>query len=352
MSSAPNSPTQTRFFGLDLASLWSDLAVAWRGMMDWPALSWLWPQSEVRLCLPTGDLALSHGLDARPVQDQRRAQSARFEAIVLPEKLLLRRTLSLPELQPSELRAALSLEVQSLSPFPLDELTWTHEVASRHSGTLSVDIVLCSRKLIAQHLETVQAQLKSQNPEVWIPSARGPGFLLLSGFGEARRQRESAMWRSASAVLALLALTLLLAIAVTPSAQLYLRALQANQAMTVLGQKAAAAIAQRETLVQASERLTDLTRLINKSVPPLQILKLITESLPDDTSLLSLQIQGLKVIITGQTVNAAALMKQLGGTPGLREVKAPIPATKPLGAQRESFTIEFMLDPAKLNLAS
>ena len=36
----------------------------------------------------------------------------------------------------------------------------------------------------------------------------------------------------------------------------------------------------------------------------------------------------------------------------LREVKAPTPATKPLGAPRESFTIEFTLDPAQLKPAS
>jgi general secretion pathway protein L len=63
--------------------------------------------------------------------------------------------------------------------------------------------------------------------------------------------------------------------------------------------------------------------------------------------LLVLQIQGHKVSITGQTANASALMKKLGGQPGLRDVRAPAPATKPLGATRESFTIEFTMDPAQ-----
>jgi general secretion pathway protein L len=122
--------------------------------------------------------------------------------------------------------------------------------------------------------------------------------------------------------------------------------------MTSLGQKATPVIAQRESLVRMSEQLTNLALLSRKSAPPLQTLKLITEALPDDTSLLSLQLQGQKVSISGQTGNAAALMKQLGSTPGLRDVKAPTPATKPLGAPRESFTIEFTLDPAQLKSAS
>jgi len=149
-----------------------------------------------------------------------------------------------------------------------------------------------------------------------------------------------------------LALALIAAMAVTPSVKLYLRFLQANQAMLSLQQKAGPAVAQREALVRATEQLASLAELIGKPTPPLQTLKLITQALPDDTSLLSLQILGPKVSISGQTGNAAALMKQLGSTPGLRDVKAPTPATKPLGAPRESFTIEFTLDPVQMRAAS
>jgi general secretion pathway protein L len=336
---------------MDLGSLGRDLLTAWRGMLEWPVLSWLWPESTVRLCLSTGGQALSRGLHTAPVQDEIGTRAARFEALVLPEDLLLRRTLDLPRLQPTELHDALALELQALSPFPESDLTWTHEIVTHHGSSLQVQVVLGSRKLIAKRLEAARPLLKSPSPEVWVPRLSGPGFLLLPGFGEARRQRQSASWRWASALLALLALALLLAMAVTPSVQLYLRALQANKAMTSMGQKAGPAIAQRESLVRVSEQLASLTVLTGKSVPPLQALKLITETLPDDTSLVSLQIQGLKVSITGQTSNSAALMKQLGGTPGLRDVKAPSPATKPLGAPRESFTIEFMLDPAQLRAA-
>jgi general secretion pathway protein L len=77
-------------------------------------------------------------------------------------------------------------------------------------------------------------------------------------------------------------------------------------------------------------------------------LQLVTDALNDDASLLSLQIQGNKVNITGQAQNASLLMKQLDATPGFRDVRAPAPATKPLGAVRESFTIEFNIDPEQL----
>ncbi len=320
-------------------------------MLEWPIFSWLWPKLAVRLWLPTGAQALSRGLDTPLLHSERRAASARFVAVVLPENLLLRRTLNLPRLQTQELMAALTLEVQTLSPFAPTDVVWAYEIAPQDGSTLRVPVVLGSRKLIEQHIAKVHPQLASQPPEVWAPRAGGSHFVLLPGFGEALRQRQSTAWRWASALFVLLALALAAAMAVTPTFQLYLRALQANQAMATLQQKAAPVMAQRESLVRASERLTSLAELTGKPAPPLQTLKLITDALPDDTSLLSLQIQGLKVNISGQTANASALMKQLGNTPGLRDVKAPTPATKPLGAPRESFTIEFTLDPAQPRLA-
>ncbi len=347
MSRSPNPHFQARFFGLDLGALWHELFNAWRGMLAWPVLSWLWPQPAVCLHLPSGEQALSRSLHSAPLHDAGGARSARFNALLLPENLLLRRTLDLPKLQAAELQAALVLEIRSLSPFVPDELTWTHEIGLQDGSLIRVHVVLSSRKLIAQHILAVHPQLQSQDAEVWAARLNASGFVLLPGFGEVRRQRQSAAGGWASAALALLILTLIAVMAVSPSVKLYLRSKQADQALQALQQKAGPVISQRESLVRMIEQLASLELLSRKMVAPLPVLKIITEALPDDTSLLSLQVQGPKVSITGQTANAASLMKQLGGTAGLRDVKAPIAATKPLGAPRESFTIEFMLDPAR-----
>ena len=269
----------------------------------------------------------------------------------MPEDLLLRRILDLPKLQTVDMEAALALSIQTLSPFAPDDVIWAYENPLRNSNILHIPVVLASRKLITQHVTAVHRPLTAMIPEVWVTRANGPGFMLLPGFGEARRQKQSKVWGWVSAILALMGLAVLMAIAVSPSIQLYLRSLQANHAMAALQQRAAPILAQRESLVKATEQLTSLVELNGKSIAPLQTLKLITDVLPDDTSLLSLQIQGLKVNVSGQTVNASALMKQLGVTPGLRDVKAPTPATKPLGAPRESFTIEFTLEPTQLRPA-
>ena len=349
--STPVQP-QSSFLGLDLGSLGRDLQVAWRGLLDSPMVSWLWPKSDIRLWLPDGGMALSRGLNSTVVHDKRRAKAARFEAIVLPEALLLRRTLSLPQLQAAEVRAALALEIQSLSPFSLNEVVWAHHTIQQSGGGVQAQVIISSRKLIAQQVDVAHPQLAPQNAEVWAALGDGlngePGFVALPGFGDARRQQQNTAWSWASGLLVLSALALVAAIVLTPTVRLYLMSVQASEALAVIAKKASPVIEQRESMLRVTEQVASLNKLVDQPVPPLQTLTLITQALPDDTSLLSLQIQGHKITMTGQTANAAALMKQLGSTAGLRDVKAPMPATKPLGASREQFTIECMLDPSQI----
>ena len=364
----PSLQKDARLFGLDLAPLGRDILTAWRGMLDWPILAWLWPQPRLVLCLPDGTLALSRGpqtaavpvaqpptpsgqATATAVPSQARAQ-ARFQALVLPEDILLRRRFVMPALVPAlaqaELQAALALQLHAFSPFPLEDLVWTSEVQLAEDGkTQHIHAALSSRKLIAQHLATLPTDATLGDIEVWVPHVHDGHYAVASGFAENQRHRRSAAWRWFSAGLLMLALALLVGIAATPSLQLYLRSKQAEAALQALQQKALPVLAERERFTLVSEKLTQLGENFNQSLAPRPVLQLITEALGDDTSLLSLQVQGHKVSLTGQTVNASALMKKLDSLPGLREVRAPAPATKPLGATRESFTIEFTMDPAQ-----
>ena len=337
----PAAPNQESSFGLNLKSLWRDLVAAWRGILEWPVLSWLWTKFAVRLWLPGGACVLSRNIHLAPVHDEKGTRAARFEAVLLPESLLLRRDLSLPMLQSQDLTAALVLEMQSLNPFDPGDVVWTHEVVPQDGSALKVHMLLSSRKLIAQHIAAVHPDLKTLPPEVWVSSAGGVGFAMLAGFGEARRLRHGIAWRWVSALLVLLALALIFAMAVTPSVQLYLRTLQAHQAMTLLNQKAAPVVLQRESLTRTTDMINGLAETMGKPVQPLQVVKLVTDTLPDDTYLWMLQVQGAKVSMTGQTVNASVLMKQLDATPGMSNVTAPTPATKSPGAPREQFAIDF-----------
>ena len=339
------SSKQVSFVGLDFKSLGHDLVIAWRGMLEWPMFSWLWTKLAVRLWLPSGECVLSRNMHSPAIQSEKGARAARFEAVLLPERLLLRRDLTLPMLQSRDLMAALALEIQNLTPFETNDVVWTYESVPQTGGVLKVHMVLTSRKLIAQYIEAVHPGLKTLLPEVWVDRADGVGFAMLVGFGEARRLRRSVVWRWVSASLVMLVLALVVAIAVTPSIQLYLRTQQAHQAMSLLYYKVAPVVSQRESLTRTTDLINNLAEFMGKPMQPLQLVKKITDALPDDTYLWMLQVQGTRVSLTGQTANASVLMKQLDATPGISNVTAPSPASKAPGAAREQFAIEFTLTP-------
>lgn len=344
--SSPGQNAPAKFFGTDISALWRDCQSAWQGMLEWPVLAWLWPPSSVCLYVGTDRRALCTHLDSPAIDDPNRAASAKLSAVLLPEEMLLRRILDLPALQRDEEAAAMALEAQTLSPFPPGDTVWLHEILYTEGSQRQASLLICSRNMVERYVATNHPPLALASPQVWVTRHNAPGYSVLPGFGANPRSQQGFATRWGRAALTLLATILLAVIAVTPTAQLYIRNAQAQQAQQALQKQASATMADRESLMQASEMLIQLRQQIGTPTPPLDILKQITDALPDDTFLANVQIQGNKVSISGQTPNASSLMKSLGSTPGLREVKAPSPALKPLGAPREIFNIEFTVDPS------
>lgn len=344
--------TKATLFGLDLSGLWPATQQAWLAMGHWPVFAWLSPSVPVRVTRPSGQQVLC-AASGKPLASTPKAlAAARFDAIELPEDLLLRKQLTLPDLPPADWQQALALEASSQAPFAESDLLWAWSKTPQ-----GAEVLITSRPLVQAHLAqlataghwpTAAREASAPPPEVWVRSHSGAA-LVVPGFGEARRQRHQRLWRRVNTALLLLAAGLAGGAAVTPTLQLRLQALDAVAQHSALVQQATPAVQQREANVKALEQLQAVLEEGGRPTPVLALLDTITRAMPDDTSLLSLQITAgsaaHKVTLSGQTGNAAALMQQLGNQPGLRDVRAPTPAVKPLGAVKESFTIEFSIDP-------
>ncbi|MFY3382634.1 PilN domain-containing protein [Paracidovorax sp. MALMAid1276] len=353
--------TDARLFGLDLSAWVADGRAAWREMVRWPVIAWLRPEPLVRWVRADGRLDAYQG-PGRPVQPHAaRARTARFEALEVPEAVLLRHEVRLPPMGADATLGALRLAVQALSPFPDDDLLWvrasaaaepTGAMASAESGQQRIPVVLTSRRLVQQALPALAAAAGAGErlPELWVASPSGQP-VILPGFGEQARARYQRRWYEVNLGLLVTSVALLAAIAVTPTLQLRSRALDAQAQYRALQQQAAPLVQQREAFVKADTLLQGLSDAVGPTASALQVMELITKALPDDAVLQSFQMLPAdgpgkmpKLLLAGQASNAAALMQQLGNQPGLRDVKAPSPAVKPLGAIKESFTIEMTVD--------
>ena len=345
----PTITPDARFLGVDLRSLGRELRQAWASLLQTPLLSWLTPEAAVLLLQADGGESLWWG-DERQ-EGGAKAGAARFKALQLPEELLLLRTLALPPMDDADTASAVALQARAISPFAEPDLVWGWRVRPGVQGRGQIDVVLASRRQIAQYLQAQAQRLGGDQPEVWaLPPTGAP--IVLAGYGEDRRRAQGRRGRWLRYGLLGLALVFVAGIALTPTLQLRARAIEAVHAYDAVVLRTHPLVKERETLLQTVEQLTALSDLLAGRIEPLRVLERLTTVLPDDTALQGFTLKGQKLTLNGQTGNASALMQLLGQQPGMREVRAPSPATRAGGANsKENFVIELALDPQEFGVA-
>jgi general secretion pathway protein L len=338
-----------RFFGLNLSTLQSDWAAALVQMGGWPMLRWLTPTYVTRINTTASESADYIEKPDRKYIKRSPVKSPRFFGCLLPESLVLWHAVVLPKLPADATQAALELEARSLSPFAPEDSVWAHTTHASGPQEATTHIVICSRRIIAQHVAALASPaVPADSFEIWVKPPQGEGFVVLDGFGEKKRRQLSAWWRVVNLCLVMLLAGIAFAAAITPTAQLRLRAIQASQDYEKLAMLAAPALEQRAQLLQLEQQIAALQGYQAQSLKPELILLRLTNLLPDETYLTRLQAQGDKFTLNGITPNTAALMQQLGAQTGVKDVRAPTAAVKQRGSDREAFSIEFTVDPSSL----
>lgn len=339
-----------RFSQLGWRELWAVLRHPWAGAQGWPWVRWLTPVEIVARLGPGGERqSWKVGLDGQMARAESK-NAARWIALVLPQSIVLYRSITLPAaLEQAQIRRAIELEAFTSNPFAEQDLCWNYVADPAAAGqAVRMQLIMASRGQVARYLQEQAALLPpdTQPPEIWAPLAADGGYVVMPGYGEAARQAHQRRGRALH-LLALGLLALMLAcIAVTPTLQLRARAIEAVHAYDTLHQQASQVVASREALVGATGRIAQIETLERDNAPPARIIDALSASLGDDTYLTALRIEGARVVLDGQTTNAAQLMQELGRQPGILEVTAPVPATRPFGSGKDNFKIEFRFDPA------
>ncbi len=321
------------------------------------ATSWLaWVKARaqgLRSRWAASDPVLLHHPDGRQsvwLADAQLEQAAarrkpKFVAVEIPDDLLLRRSLALPKMPQADIDEALRLEVRSNSPFADDDVAWGCVTRQDERGFRRAEIVIASRRHIAEFMQSRWPDLcvGAQRPEAWAVAGL-PAPVVLSGYGEQQRLRHQALQQRWDVALLLLACVLALLAAITPTAQLRLRALEAADAFDAAVKRASPLVRKRDELTVLNDRLRYLDGAVADRVDPAGVMEYLTRILPDDTYLYSLDIQKAKITASGHTVDAAAILQKLSADPRLKDVRSPNAVTRLPGATKEAFTVEFTLD--------
>lgn len=317
-----------------VSTLFKTIRSALIELLQWPWLAWLQPKATVRVLQPDGSANLMQGGHRIAAADA--STDARFVAVVLAPDDCLMRTLNLPDMPHEDIERALELEVASHSPFAERDTVWGWRI-DRRAEVISATVAITSRAL-AESMLLRRDLLQSPLPEVWADSDPP---LVISGFGETRREaverRMTITVLAASAVLA----GALLVLAATPFLQLRLQVFDAVEQLSNLHETAIEVVAQREALVRARMRADAIEAAIGGRSDPLDVLETLAVLLPDSGHLISLDVAGDRVRMTGISTNASALIEHIGSDPRIRGLR-PTGAISRVGPEgEENFSVEF-----------
>jgi Tfp pilus assembly protein PilN len=265
-------------------------------------------------------------------------RQANCTAIVLPDDLVLLKTLRLPIFVEDNLTDALTLEVNANSPFAADDTRSGWLVKSRGEQYLEVHLAIVSASAAMNYVASLTGSHDVQAQEAWVMVDETP--LVIAGFGESYRESlysqrlfRSALWLGASALI-------VLALFATSAGFKQFEAGRLEAQFAQATQTAADASRYRAELTTANETLLAANTVIAEFPNPHQELARLTALLPDDSHLDQFSVRGKEVRIRGQADDAASVMQTLTNVEEYASVTAPQAIRKVASTEKELFYLD------------
>jgi general secretion pathway protein L len=260
-----------------------------------------------------------------------------------PPALLLEREVDLPLAVEPDIANALRYSIDTLTPFAADEVFWGWAVLLRDrvQKRLRVRLSLV-RKTEAQPLIAALEQASATPKLLEFPLSRTETRTI--GLGGAP-WRGSRLRQSAPAVVGGCIAGAALALAVLPIA-LQARAVATIEAQIRSLQPRVAEVERlRRRLADDTVSVDVITREHGQVGDALQVIAIATEALPDNTYLTELSLRQRKLVLIGESGDAAKLIVMLSGEPMLHNTEFVAPVTRAPVGGRDMFSIETEVIP-------
>jgi len=284
----------------------------------------------------------SFNLKGKLTSDSTRSDA--HSAVVLPDHVVLCYELEINQhLTDDEIVRMVQTQNIIKSPFDADETVYGIDwVAYYRSGSRCLKIFLSSRSISKTEIEKIGSSISLHDVAVVFESAEG---MLVESSWEG-----GAGWRAATKrqtivnwFLILVIVMISYGLAATPVLKNWLRLQDAKNQYSHLSKENLPTDKLREQLLSRQEFLAAFDQREKVYVSPVEVLSIVTQLLPDNSFLYSIDITSEGVRIHGQAPNSAGLMARLSGAPEIAEVKAVAAATKAPGASGETFQLILIL---------
>ncbi|MGE5154143.1 MAG: PilN domain-containing protein [Bdellovibrio bacteriovorus] len=283
------------------------------------------------------------GLDPLPPRVAGGAKELPHRTVLrLPGEAVLTRRASFPAQVREKLPQVIRLELDRLSPFSADQVVYDFALVPGAKGDarIAVDLALCRRDRVADWIKRLREGGSPIDQITW--EGAWPSANLLPPEERPRRRKPllNGVW-----LLSALILVLLIAAVGTPLWQ-KARLLEALDAELSRARSQAVQVDEaRKDLEQAREGSTVVLQHKWDQPRVTDLLRELTDRIPDDTWVQSLEYQGREVQVRGESGQATALIGILEGAPGIEGVSFRSPVTQVARTGKERFNLAFTLKP-------
>jgi general secretion pathway protein L len=303
---------------------------------DGPGAHLEWIAGETREVLGTLDLG---GREPLPgVLADRSKDQHRRTILLLPATAVLTRRTSLPAQVRDNLATVLRYELDRLSPFRPEQVVYDSRVVGGGKGEarLTLDLALARRDLVEGWLKRLREAGSPVDQVTW--EGAWPKANLLP---PAERPRHRQPLLDPGKLLLALILLLGAGVLVTPLWQRS-RTLETLESEVRKARTQAVQVDQvRQELERARRGSTEVRRQKWELPRMLDMLRELTERIPDDTWVQSLEYQSGEVQVRGESGRATALIGLLEGAPGISGVSFRSPVTQVAQTGKERFNLAF-----------
>jgi general secretion pathway protein L len=287
---------------------------------------------------PLGELDLAHtstlpGITGVPEQERPRSIE-----LCLPREAVLTRAVSFPPQVRANLSQVIRYELDRLSPFESKDVVFDFvaQSGSKAADRLRLDLALCRRDQVdgwITHLETLGAPI---DRITWNGAWKGANLLPPEQRPKPRRLR-----LTLGSVSVMVAILLAIAILVTPLWQKHHLASRLEAEVARLRTQAIAVDEVRQELERVRQGSTAVLQRKLEQPQILEMLRELTDRLPEDTWVQNLEFSADQVDLRGESGQATALIAILEQAPGIEGVSFGSPVTQIARTGKERFNIGF-----------
>lgn len=236
----------------------------------------------------------------------------------LPASWVLRKRVSLPAAAKENLRQVLGFEMDRLTPFALDQVYFDYQVeeATGEGEVLAIDVAVVTRKRAESWL--TRLRISGTRPDVISADGLWPSANFLPLEERPAPDVKKVLLKTVPITAVVVLLVVAMAFPLWQKRRIA-TALQGQEA--ALRQKAGVVIEIREKLELEQSRFDELLELRAGYPPAIDVLRIFTDILPDDTWLQQLEIKGKSVVIRGLSTQALSLLKTVEEASGFENVK-------------------------------